>query len=164
MVNLALRHVGAGSPALHRLRLGATLVATRGAGVEEGLPSHCLSTAQMAERLGLGDEVCDPLQQVFTRWDGKGVPSGVAGDSIALMIRLFHLADTVERRLALSRVESVVGLNDVRAGSPRWGPPDGHRAVERSSSTRRARSEPSRKGRWRPYVASGTPLKGTHSP
>jgi HD-GYP domain-containing protein (c-di-GMP phosphodiesterase class II) len=40
--------------------------------------------------------VCDPLQQVFARWDGKGVPGGLAGEDIALPMRLFHLADTVE--------------------------------------------------------------------
>ena len=34
----------------------------------------------MAERLGLGADVCDPLQQMFTRWDGKGVPGGVGGE------------------------------------------------------------------------------------
>ena len=36
--------------------------------------SHCLTTGTMAERLGLGADVSAPLQQVFTRWDGKGVP------------------------------------------------------------------------------------------
>jgi hypothetical protein len=50
----------------------------------------------MAERLGLGSDVCDPLQQVFTRWDGRGVPGDVAGDDIALPMRLFHLAEAVE--------------------------------------------------------------------
>ena len=51
-----------GSPALHRLRLAATLVVTGGKAIERGLMSHCMTTAQMAQRLGLGDEVCDPLQ------------------------------------------------------------------------------------------------------
>ncbi|MGI9118867.1 MAG: HD-GYP domain-containing protein, partial [Acidimicrobiales bacterium] len=35
-------------------------------------------------------------QQVFTRWDGKGVPDGVGGEAITQAMRLFHLADTVE--------------------------------------------------------------------
>lgn len=96
MLGFMLRHVGVGSPALHRLRLGAALVVTGGKGVERVLLSHCLSTAQMAERLGLGDDVCDPLQQTFTRWDGEGVPAGVAGEDITLPMRLFHLADIVE--------------------------------------------------------------------
>jgi HD-GYP domain-containing protein (c-di-GMP phosphodiesterase class II) len=96
MLGFMLRHVGIGSPALHRLRLGASLMVTGGKGVERALLSHCLTTAQMAERLGLGADVCGALQQAFTRWDGKGVPGGVGGEEIALPMRLFHLADIVE--------------------------------------------------------------------
>jgi hypothetical protein len=29
--------------------------------------AYCLTTTQMAGRLGLASEVCDPLRQVFTR-------------------------------------------------------------------------------------------------
>lgn len=36
--------------------------------------------------LGLGSEVCGPLQQVFTRWDGKGVPAGIGGEAISPMV------------------------------------------------------------------------------
>lgn len=96
MLGFMLRHVGAGNPAMHRFRLAVNLVVTGGKGVERVLLSHCLTTAQMAERLGLGTDVCDPLQQVFTRWDGKGVPGDVAGEEIAFPMRLFHLADVVE--------------------------------------------------------------------
>lgn len=96
MLAYSLRHAGAGSPALHRLRLGAELVVTGGAAIARGFMSHCLTTARLADRLGLGDDVCDQLQQVFTRWDGKGVPSSVGGEQIALPVRLFHLADSVE--------------------------------------------------------------------
>lgn len=110
MLGFALRHVGAGSPALHRLRLGATLLMTRGAGVERGLMSHCLTTARMAERLGLSTEVCDSLQQVFARWDGRGVPSSIAGEGIAQTVRLFHLADTVEVFHRADGVDAAVQL------------------------------------------------------
>ena len=97
MLGFMLRHVGAGNPALYRLRLGAKLVVTGGKGIQQGLMSHCLTTAQMAERFGLDEEhVCQPLQQVFTRWDGKGVPQGMSGEDIALPMRLFALADMVE--------------------------------------------------------------------
>jgi HD-GYP domain-containing protein (c-di-GMP phosphodiesterase class II) len=97
MLGFMLRHVGAGNPALYRLRLGAKLVVTGGKGIQQGLMSHCLTTAQMAERFGLYDEhVCQPLQQVFARWDGKGMPQGMAGEAISLPMRLFHLADMVE--------------------------------------------------------------------
>jgi HD-GYP domain-containing protein (c-di-GMP phosphodiesterase class II) len=96
LMGFALSHVGAGTPLLHRLRLGANLVLTGGRAIERGLMSHCLSTTQLATRLGLTAEVCDPLRQVFTRWDATGVPDGVGGEQIAPPVRLFHLADTVE--------------------------------------------------------------------
>lgn len=96
MMAYSLRRVGVGSPLVHRLRLAATLVATGGAPIARGFMSHCISTARMADRLGLGSDVADQLQQVFTRWDGKGVPTGVGGERIAPTVRLFHLADSVE--------------------------------------------------------------------
>jgi len=96
LLGFMLRHIGAGSPALHRIRLSAKFLATGGKAVQRGLISHCLTTARLAERFDLGEEVCGPLQQVFTRWDGSGVPNDLGGDDIALPMRLFHLADTVE--------------------------------------------------------------------
>ena len=96
MMGFMLRHVGVGSPALHRLRLGVRFMVKGAKGVERALLSHCLTTGQMAERLGLGPDVRDPLQQTFTRWDGKGVPGGVGGEDIAMSMRLLHLADIVE--------------------------------------------------------------------
>src|SRR5438128_1803645 len=116
MLGFMLRHVGIGSPALHRLRLGASLVVTGGKGVERALLSHCLTTAQMAERLGLGADVCDALQQAFARWDGKGVPGGVGGEDIALPMRLFHLADIVEVFHRSGGAEAAVEVARARRG------------------------------------------------
>ncbi len=116
MLGFMLRHVGAGRPALHRVRLAASLVATGGRGIDRGLMSHCLTTSRMAERLGLGAEVCEPLQQVFTRWDGKGLPGGVAGDAIALPMRVFHLADVVEVFHRMSGVDAAVDVARARRG------------------------------------------------
>jgi len=96
MLGFMLRHAGAGKPAMHRMRLAANMVVAGSAAIERGLLSHCLTTGRMAERIGLGTDVRDPLQHFFARWDGKGVPGGVGGESIALPMRLFHLADTVE--------------------------------------------------------------------
>src|SRR5262245_28093849 len=70
MLGFMLRHVGAGAPALHRIRLATTLVASRGQAVQQGLLSHCISTAHLADALGLGAEVREPLKQMFARWDG----------------------------------------------------------------------------------------------
>jgi HD-GYP domain-containing protein (c-di-GMP phosphodiesterase class II) len=117
MMGFMLRHVGLGSPALHRVRLGASLMVSGGKGVERALLSHCLTTAQMAERLGLGTDVCDALQQAFTRWDGKGVPGGVGGEDIALSMRLFHLADVVEVFHRDGGADAAVEVARARRGS-----------------------------------------------
>jgi HD-GYP domain-containing protein (c-di-GMP phosphodiesterase class II) len=116
MLGFMLRHVGVGSPALHRMRLAANLVVTGGKAIERGLLSHCLTTARIAERLGLGQDVCAPLQQVFTRWDGKGVPGGVGGEEISLPMRLFHLADSVEVYHRTGGVDAAVEMARDRRG------------------------------------------------
>lgn len=116
MLGFMLRHVGTGSPGLQRLRLAANLVGTGGKGIKRGLMSHCLTTAQMAERLGLGADVCDPLQQMFTRWDGQGVPSEVSGNAIAFSMRLFHLADTVEVFHRTAGVDAAIAVARERSG------------------------------------------------
>jgi HD-GYP domain-containing protein (c-di-GMP phosphodiesterase class II) len=117
MLGFMLRHVGAGSPALHRIRLATTLISTRGQAVQRGLISHCLSTARLAEQLGLGPEVCDPLKQMFARWDGKGVPPEVRGDKIALSIRLFHVADIVEVHYHQHGVDAALEIARERRGA-----------------------------------------------
>jgi HD-GYP domain-containing protein (c-di-GMP phosphodiesterase class II) len=94
-LGLMLSHAGTGQPTLDRLRVATTLVVTGGKGIRQGLASHCLTTSRMAEQIGLGPQVAEPLRQFFTRWDGRGVPE-VGGDDIALTVRLFHLADVVE--------------------------------------------------------------------
>ena len=116
MLGFMLRHVGAGSPALRRIRLGANLVVTGGKAVQRGLMSHCLTASRLAERFELGDDVCGPLHQVFTRWDGKGVPGDVGGDAIALPMRLFHLADTVEVHHRAGGVAAAVEVARAKRG------------------------------------------------
>src|SRR5712692_1545643 len=117
MMGFVLSHVGVGAPLLHRVRLAASLVLTGGRAVERGLMAHCLTTTQMAERLSLPAEVCDPLRQVFTRWDAKGVPDGVGGEQIARPVRLFHLADTVEVFHRAGGVDAAVEVARSRRGT-----------------------------------------------
>ena len=70
----------------------------------------------MAERFELGGDVCEPLQQVFARWDGRGVPDDVAGEAIALPMRLFHLADTVEVHHRTGGVDAAVEVARAKRG------------------------------------------------
>jgi HD-GYP domain-containing protein (c-di-GMP phosphodiesterase class II) len=117
MLGFMLRHVGAGSPALHRLRLASKIIATRGQAVQRELTSHCISTAHLAERFALGPDVREPLKQMFARWDGKGVPPTLRGDQIALSIRLFHVADVVEVHYHRHGVDAAIEIARERRGT-----------------------------------------------
>jgi len=112
-----IRHAGAGGAAMHRLRLATTLVATGGKRVEQGLMSHCLTTSRMADLLGLGPDVSIPLQQFFTRWDGRGLPRGVSHEDIAQTVRLFHLSDIVEVYHRTGGVQAAIKVARARSGT-----------------------------------------------
>ena len=47
---------------------------------------------RIVTRLGLGKSVADSVRHIFERWDGQGVPTGVAGEDIPLATRIGHVA------------------------------------------------------------------------
>lgn len=106
-----LRRAGSGGTPLKRLEVGATLIATGASAVQQSLSSHCQVTSAIAGRLGLGPDVTEPLRQIFARWDGKGLPRGLARDEISILVRLWHVADVAEvhfRRGGLDAARSVI--------------------------------------------------------
>jgi HD-GYP domain-containing protein (c-di-GMP phosphodiesterase class II) len=98
-VNLAafmLRHLGRGSTPIRRLATTGAFVATAGGSVRQIMQSHCQSTGELADRLGLGDGVRQPLVQAFERWDGRGIPGTARADGLDIAARIVHLADCIE--------------------------------------------------------------------
>ena len=92
------RHLGRGQSGFRRIGLVGKFLATAGRSVQQLMESHCRVTSDLAERLGLGRAVCEPLLQTFERWDGKGVPGSVGAGGLAPAIRLVHLADAIGGR------------------------------------------------------------------
>ncbi|MGH3133684.1 MAG: HD domain-containing phosphohydrolase, partial [Gaiellaceae bacterium] len=78
---------------------------------------HCVVTRDFAERVGLGPEVSDPLVQLFERWDGRGRPSRLAGDAIALAARIVQLADVIVPFHRAGGVEAAVAVARQREGT-----------------------------------------------
>lgn len=112
-----LSHAGRGQPLPVRLRAAATLAATGGSRVMQGIQGHCLVTSTLSDQLGLPAETSEAVRQFFARWDGRGVPRGVRGDQIALVVRLFHLADMAEVHHRRGGVEAAVEVARARSGS-----------------------------------------------
>lgn len=111
-----LGHAGRGGPWPTRVRVAGSIVASGGQRVAQGITSHCLSTSTMAEQLGLGPDVGAALRQFFTRWDGRGVPTGVGGEQVARVVRLFQLADVVEVHHRLYGVDGALAVVARRRG------------------------------------------------
>lgn len=112
-----MSRAGSDGGPLRRARMGAALALTGMRPVIETLVADCEVTARFAERLGLGQAVSDPLQQKFARWDGKGVPKGVAGEDIPLAARVLGVAWRLEAEHRLRGLDAALDLANRHAGA-----------------------------------------------
>jgi len=94
---------------------GAVLAGARRA--RTGLTAHCEVGRRFAERLGLPDGVRDGLWHVFERWDGKGLPRGIAGEQIPRVARLLHVARDADVLWRLGGAERVRAALEARAAT-----------------------------------------------
>jgi HD-GYP domain-containing protein (c-di-GMP phosphodiesterase class II) len=56
------------------------------------LSGHCEVAMRIAERIGLSQEIRACLGQLYERWDGNGMPHGLAGEAVKFPVRLVTLA------------------------------------------------------------------------
>ncbi|HET6627838.1 MAG TPA: HD domain-containing phosphohydrolase [Nocardioidaceae bacterium] len=112
-----LGRAGRGQSFPRRLRVATTMAATGGSRTMRGIQGHCLVTSTLSDQLGLPAETSAAVRQFFARWDGQGVPRGVRGEQIALVVRLFHLADVVEVHHRRSGRVRAVEVAQARSGS-----------------------------------------------
>ncbi|MDN5797995.1 MAG: LuxR C-terminal-related transcriptional regulator [Intrasporangium sp.] len=112
-----LSRAGAGASVPRRAGRVAALVATGARSAQETLHAHCQVTTAVAQRLGIDDEACRLLDQIFARWDGKGLPKGLAGEDIGLPVRLWHVADVAEVHHRRSGVATAVEVVRSRRGT-----------------------------------------------
>ncbi len=96
MMRLMFGHVGSGSSPLRRLTLFGQFLAGGFRDAVDGMVSHCQTTGNIADRLGLDADVRSALGQAFERWDGKGVPGTASGRQIEQTMRVVQIADDAE--------------------------------------------------------------------
>jgi putative nucleotidyltransferase with HDIG domain len=93
---------------------GAVLAGARRA--RSGLTAHCEVGQRFAERLGLARGVSEGLWHVFERWDGKGLPRGIAGEQIPRAARVLHVARDADVHWRLGGEQRVRDVLEARAG------------------------------------------------
>ncbi|MGH2700031.1 MAG: HD domain-containing phosphohydrolase [Actinomycetota bacterium] len=116
-----LRHLAEGRPISTRARalVGAF---TDPKGAERSIRAHCEVGQMLARRIGLGDSVQRALECAYERWDGKGLPNGIAGEEIPASCRIAIVArdfDLLNRVWGPEPATEILGKRKGRAYEPR---------------------------------------------
>jgi HD-GYP domain-containing protein (c-di-GMP phosphodiesterase class II) len=112
-----LKHIGgAGRPLLERARVTVGFLGDGRRSLEALAENHYLATDELAQRLGLGEDVREALSQSYERWDGKGA-YGLKGADVVIASRLINLADVVEVFRRTGGVNAAVAVARERSGT-----------------------------------------------
>jgi HD-GYP domain-containing protein (c-di-GMP phosphodiesterase class II)/DNA-binding CsgD family transcriptional regulator len=111
-----LDHVAKGRPLPRRAATLVELMADARGNLGRLMHSHCLSASLLAARLGLPEEVQDAVATTFERYDGRGLPRGLAKDRIPVEMRIAQLADTAEVHDRIGGVDGAVAMASDRRG------------------------------------------------
>ncbi len=112
-----LRLLGSGGTPLHRLRVGLDFAFYGRKDIDGMLQGHAELARSLGDELGLGPDVLHALAGSYERWDGKGIPDGLAGERIPVAARIAQLAEFLE---VAHRNDGVAGALDLarrRSGS-----------------------------------------------
>jgi HD-GYP domain-containing protein (c-di-GMP phosphodiesterase class II) len=86
------RNVGEGRSPVQRALLLAAGLAAGERRFRRLVATQCEGASLLADRLGMTDGVREGLRHVYERWDGKGAPSGLAGEHVRLAQRVVTVA------------------------------------------------------------------------
>jgi HD-GYP domain-containing protein (c-di-GMP phosphodiesterase class II) len=82
---------------------------------------HCEVARMLATRLRLSDPVVEGVGYAFERWDGTGVPYGIGGEDLPIVVRVMSLSNELETHYRLGgsvASESVVRQRSGTAFDP----------------------------------------------
>jgi response regulator RpfG family c-di-GMP phosphodiesterase len=78
--------------------------------------------AQFATRAGLGPEVAVTVMALHERWDGRGLPMGLSGETIPIFARIVALVDGLDQALTDEGRRGAVTTVHARSGT--WYDPE----------------------------------------
>ena len=80
--------------------------------------AHCEVAARIGQRLGLSENIQRNLRQLYERWDGHGFPNHLAGEAIAVPVRLVLVVQDALALLDIMPMEPVGSVIAARSGGP----------------------------------------------
>jgi HD-GYP domain-containing protein (c-di-GMP phosphodiesterase class II) len=121
VIGWMLRHLAEGQPPLTRARLlGSAFTDPKGA--ERSFRAHCEVGRMLGRRIGLSGSVLLALECVYERWDGKGLPNGIAGEEIPVSCRVAIVArdyELLNRVWGTEEAEKILRARNGKAYEPR---------------------------------------------
>jgi response regulator RpfG family c-di-GMP phosphodiesterase len=142
----AMRTWFGGSDRLRRLAAAGDFVIHSQRYLKEGPVANCEVSSRLASRLSMSAGVVEALSSFFERWDGKGSPMGISGESVPLAARITRLAYMVGQHLWRGGDKRSVRVK-VRRWAGSWVDPH----LGRCSSP-----APKSSSRWSPRIPCGT--------
>ncbi len=112
-----LRLLGSGGTPLHRIRVGLDFALSGRKELDGMVAGHAQLARSLGEELGLAGDVLDALAKSYERWDGRGIPDGLAGDRIPVASRIAQLAEFLEVAHRTDGVDGALDLARRRSGS-----------------------------------------------
>jgi HD-GYP domain-containing protein (c-di-GMP phosphodiesterase class II)/DNA-binding CsgD family transcriptional regulator len=85
--------------------------------IKGSFSEHCEVAQRLAERLGLSASIVYALGQLYERWDGKGSPRGLVGESIAPAVLVVTLAQDMVIFQRIAGLDAAVEQSKERRGS-----------------------------------------------
>jgi HD-GYP domain-containing protein (c-di-GMP phosphodiesterase class II) len=105
------------APTPQRLKAFMAALAAGPGFARVNLRSHCEVGERLGRRLRLPKRVCEGLWFVFERWDGKGMPNGVAKEAVPRAARILHAARDASAFASVGGPEMVAAMADRGAGT-----------------------------------------------
>ncbi|HJT36866.1 MAG TPA: HD domain-containing phosphohydrolase, partial [Actinomycetota bacterium] len=116
LMRFIIGRAGSGRGALTRARIKADLLFTRMSALERSFLAHCAVSAQLTNRLNLGDLVETCLYQTFAQWNGKGLPRNLGGDELLVPIQISNMSHQATSMSRDKGLESAIDLLSACSG------------------------------------------------
>lgn len=117
MLRFLIANLAVEGPSWRRITMTGRFVRSGMREVMDSLSTHCQTTSQIADRMGLAAAVSRALPQALERWDGKGGPAGLRGEQIERVMRIAHIANEAEVILRVRGEAATLAMLAERSGS-----------------------------------------------
>ena len=113
----SFRRLGQGHPPMHRFRIGLEFALSGFRDLDGMIAQHADIACSLAAELGLPDEVQNAISASYERWDGRGWPGELRGDSVPLASRFAQLAEYMEVAHRVGGEDAAVAMARKRRGT-----------------------------------------------